>query len=156
MQTAKALQADEEVIMAEAELARSAAFIMTASEGGNHYLPALRQHPEQFEPHSRERLLAGAMLPGAWYVQAQRFRRHVQQQILPLFDRIMYLNIDDETILERIKNREENDYGQNEFELKEILARKRDLDEKYSKSDVIHIDAGKSLNEVADQIISYV
>lgn len=87
MQTAKALQADEEVIMAEAELARSAAFIMTASEGGNHYLPALRQHPEQFEPHSRERLLAGAMLPGAWYVQAQRFRRHFQQQILPLFDR---------------------------------------------------------------------
>lgn len=87
MQTAKALQADEEVIMAEAELARSAAFIMTASEGGNHYLPALRQHPEQFEPHSRERLLAGAMLPGAWYVQAQRFRRYFQQQILPLFDR---------------------------------------------------------------------
>lgn len=27
------------------------------------------------------------MLPGAWYVQAQRFRRHFQQQILPLFDR---------------------------------------------------------------------
>ncbi|MDC7869159.1 amidase [Pantoea ananatis] len=87
IQIATALQASEEVIMAEAELARSAAFIMTASEGGNHYLPALRQQPERFEPHSRERLLAGAMLPGAWYVQAQRFRRHFQQQILPLFER---------------------------------------------------------------------
>lgn len=85
-QVAQALQAQDEVVMAEAELARSAAFIMTASEGGNHYLPALRQQPEMFEPHSRERLLAGAMLPGAWYVQAQRFRRHFQQQVAPLFE----------------------------------------------------------------------
>lgn len=84
---AAALDAQEEVLMPEAELARSAAFIMTAAEGGNHYLPALRQMPEQFEPNSRERLLAGAMMPGAWYVQAQRFRRHFQQQVLPLFDR---------------------------------------------------------------------
>ncbi|KAA5928529.1 MULTISPECIES: AtzE family amidohydrolase [Pantoea] len=84
---AAALEAQEEVLMPDAELARSAAFIMTAAEGGNHYLPALRQIPEQFEPNSRERLLAGAMMPGAWYVQAQRFRRHFQQQVLPLFDR---------------------------------------------------------------------
>jgi len=84
---AAALEAQEVVVMPEAELARSAAFIMTAAEGGNHYLPALRQKPEVFEPNSRERLLAGAMMPGAWYVQAQRFRRHFQQQVLPLFDR---------------------------------------------------------------------
>ncbi|MFW0697050.1 AtzE family amidohydrolase [Pantoea sp. R13S299] len=84
---AATLEAQEEVLMPEAELARSAAFIMTAAEGGNHYLPALRQMPEQFEPNSRERLLAGAMMPGAWYVQAQRFRRYFQQQVLPLFDR---------------------------------------------------------------------
>jgi len=83
---ANALRADDEVTLPQAELARSAAFIMTAVEGGNHYLPALRTQPEQFEPHSRERLLAGAMLPAAWYIQAQRFRRHFQQQILPLFN----------------------------------------------------------------------
>lgn len=85
---AKALQADAEITLPEAELARSAAFILTAAEGGNHYLPALRSAPQQFEPHSRERLLAGAMLPAAWYVQAQRFRRHFQQQVLPLFRHI--------------------------------------------------------------------
>ncbi|KHJ65232.1 amidase, partial [Pantoea rodasii] len=78
--------ASEEVTMPNAEIARSAAFIMTGVEGGNHYLPALRRMPEQFEPNSRERLLAGAMLPSAWYVQAQRFRRHFQQQVLPLFE----------------------------------------------------------------------
>jgi len=83
---AKALQAIDEVTLPNAEIARSAAFIMTAAEGGNHYLPMLRTQPEQFEPNSRERLLAGAMLPSAWYVQAQRFRRHFQQQVLPLFE----------------------------------------------------------------------
>ncbi|SDH07454.1 aspartyl-tRNA(Asn)/glutamyl-tRNA(Gln) amidotransferase subunit A [Pseudomonas flavescens] len=82
---AKALNASEEVILAEAELARTSAFIISASEGGNSYLPALRSSPESFEPLSRERLLAGAMIPAAWYVQAQRFRRHCQRQVLPLF-----------------------------------------------------------------------
>ena len=43
--------------------ARSAAFIISASEGGNQYLTDLRHSPERFEPHSRERLLAGAMIP---------------------------------------------------------------------------------------------
>ena len=83
---ARALQALDEITLPNAEAARSAAFIMTAAEGGNHYLPTLRVKPEQFEPNSRERLLAGAMLPSAWYVQAQRFRRHFQQQVLPLFE----------------------------------------------------------------------
>ncbi len=83
---ALALEAQEEVEMPQAELARSAAFIITASEGGNQYLPLLRSIPEQFEPLSRERLLAGAMIPSAWYVQAQRFRHQFQQQILPMFE----------------------------------------------------------------------
>lgn len=87
-QVAAALGASEEIILEDAALARSAAFILSASEGGNHYLPQLRQHPELFEPHSRERLLAGAMLPGTWYVQAQRFRRHFRDQVLPLFDQV--------------------------------------------------------------------
>lgn len=83
---AKALNAQDEISLPEAELARTAAFILTASEGGNAYLPALRSQPERFEPLSRERLLAGAMIPSAWYVQAQRFRQHFKQQVLPLFE----------------------------------------------------------------------
>ncbi len=82
---AGALAAHEAVIFPEAELARSAAFIISAAEGGNQYLPALRSQPERFEPNSRERLLAGAMIPSAWYLQAQRFRRHAQQAFKALF-----------------------------------------------------------------------
>lgn len=82
---AQALEAQAQLELPQAALARSAAFIITASEGGNQYLPLLRTMPEQFEPLSRERLLAGAMVPATWYVQAQRFRRHLQQQVQPLF-----------------------------------------------------------------------
>ena len=82
---AGALAAHEAVIFPEAELARSAAFIISAAEGGNQYLPALRSQAERFEPNSRERLLAGAMIPSAWYLQAQRFRRHAQQAFKALF-----------------------------------------------------------------------
>ncbi|WP_145542974.1 AtzE family amidohydrolase [Yersinia frederiksenii] len=83
---AKGLEASAEIEMLQSELARSAAFIISAVEGGNQYLPALRKSPQRFEPLSRERLLAGAMLPASWYVQAQRFRHHFRQQILPLFE----------------------------------------------------------------------
>ncbi len=83
---AKGLNVQDEITLPEAELARTAAFIITASEGGNTYLPALRTQPDHFEPLSRERLLAGAMIPSAWYVQAQRFRQHFKQQVLPLFE----------------------------------------------------------------------
>lgn len=83
---ARALEASELLELDEMAIARSAAFILTAAEGGNRYLPALRSQPERFEPLSRERLLAGALLPSAWYVQAQRFRRYFQQKALALFD----------------------------------------------------------------------
>jgi aspartyl-tRNA(Asn)/glutamyl-tRNA(Gln) amidotransferase subunit A len=55
---------------------------------GNHYLPALRREPARFEPNSRERLLAGAMIPSAWYLQAQRFRRHAREAIKSLFHHV--------------------------------------------------------------------
>ncbi|HDS1238189.1 AtzE family amidohydrolase [Pluralibacter gergoviae] len=82
----RALGADRQLELPEAALARSAAFLLTAAEGGNHYLPALRAEPERFEPNSRERLLAGCMTPAAWYNQAQRFRAWFRDRVLPLFD----------------------------------------------------------------------
>jgi aspartyl-tRNA(Asn)/glutamyl-tRNA(Gln) amidotransferase subunit A len=84
---AHSLEALECITLPEAELARSAAFLLSAAEGGNHYLPALREHAERFELNSRERLLAGAMTPSAWYTQAQRFRAWFRDKTLPLFER---------------------------------------------------------------------
>ena len=86
LRVGRALNADREAILPEVALARSAAFLLTAAEGGNHYLPALRAEPERMEPNSRERLLAGSMIPAAWYTQAQRFRAWFLDRTLPLFD----------------------------------------------------------------------
>lgn len=83
---AHTLEALESISLPEAELARSAAFLLSAAEGGNHYLPALREQAERFELNSRERLLAGAMTPSAWYTQAQRFRAWFRDKTLPLFE----------------------------------------------------------------------
>jgi hypothetical protein len=68
----------------------------------------------------------------------------------------MYLNLDDETLVSRLKSRIDNDYGKNDFELREILNRKHGLDEKYSSLDVIHINASNSLSAVAEEIILHI
>lgn len=77
-------------------------------------------------------------------------------EILHVFDKIMYLSIDDETLTGRIASREGNDFGKNDFELKDILNRKHGLDDKYLSLDVTHIDASKSLSEVSEEIISHI
>jgi AtzE family amidohydrolase len=65
----------------DAATARAAAFLIGNAEGGQLHLPDLRRRAADFEPLSRDRFLAGALLPAAWVVQAQRFRlwfaRHV-------------------------------------------------------------------------------
>jgi AtzE family amidohydrolase len=82
---AAALGAGDVVEMHETDRARAAAFVITAAEAGARYLDDLRMRPEDFEPLSRERLTAGAMLPAAWLVQAQRFRRWFAEETAKLF-----------------------------------------------------------------------
>lgn len=76
-------------------------------------------------------------------------------EILHVFDKIMYLALDDMTLTTRLKTRHDNDYGKNEFELLEILNRKHGLDEKYSSFNVITINASQSLSKVSDEILSH-
>ncbi len=82
---ANALGAKDAVVLEHTEKARAAAFVITGSEAGSQYLNELRQIPEDFEPLSRERLLAGALIPAAWYHKAQRFRRWYQAQAAEVF-----------------------------------------------------------------------
>ena len=71
---AKALNASGTALWAEAEATRAAAFLITSSEGAGFRLPELREHLEDFEPLTQDRLLAGALLPAAWIFHAQRVR----------------------------------------------------------------------------------
>jgi AtzE family amidohydrolase len=72
----------------EAARARAAAFIITASEGGNLHLADLKRRAGDFDPATRDRFLAGALLPAAWVLQAQRFRRWYREQVLALFGEV--------------------------------------------------------------------
>jgi len=85
MAAAKALGASDLVEWPDAALGRAAAFIISASEGGNLHLDDLRTRAQDFEPLSVDRFLAGALQPVAWYLQAQRFRRIYRDKINALF-----------------------------------------------------------------------
>jgi 1-carboxybiuret hydrolase len=82
---ATALKATRPVSIPEAARARAAAFVITAAEGGNLHLASLRIRAQDFDPHTRDRFLAGALMPGAWVIQAQRFRAWYRAQVLELF-----------------------------------------------------------------------
>ncbi len=71
---AAALGARTTVELPLVEAGRAAAFLITNTEGASLHLPDLRTRPNDFEPLSRDRFLAGALLPAAWVARAQRVR----------------------------------------------------------------------------------
>ena len=87
-QVAKALGASQVVSIPEAHRARAAAFLITASEGSNLHLKNLRRRPQDFDPATRDRFLAGALIPATWYLQAQRFRRWYRDRVRELFEQV--------------------------------------------------------------------
>ncbi len=78
---AAALGTDRVVAWPEVDRARAAAFLITNAEGATLHLNDLKTRAQDFEPLSRDRFLAGALLPAAWVVQAQRVRRWFAQQV---------------------------------------------------------------------------
>jgi AtzE family amidohydrolase len=82
---AKVLKVRGKVTIPEAHRARGAAYLITASEGANLHLPALRSRPQDFDPATRDRFLAGALIPSPWYIQAQRFRRWYRDRVRDIF-----------------------------------------------------------------------
>lgn len=85
---AKALGATREIEIPEAARGRAAAFLITNAESSALHLERLRARAGDFDPDTRARFLAGAMLPAAWLVQAQRFRRWYHQRVVALFDQV--------------------------------------------------------------------
>lgn len=82
---ARALQAVDEIEIPGVAQARAAAYLITATESGALYLDALREHMDEFEPLSRERLIAGSLVPAAWYQRAQRYRQQYLNRVRALF-----------------------------------------------------------------------
>jgi aspartyl-tRNA(Asn)/glutamyl-tRNA(Gln) amidotransferase subunit A len=59
--------------------------LIHTSESAVGKLDALRARLESFDPLTRDRFLAHALLPAQWYLHAQRFRRWHTAEVLQLF-----------------------------------------------------------------------
>ena len=77
---------DASVDLPEAEAARSAAFLITAAQGGALHLDTLKTRAMDYDPAVRDRLIAGAMLPAAAYVKAWEMRARWRRQVAKLFE----------------------------------------------------------------------
>jgi 1-carboxybiuret hydrolase len=82
---AKALGASDIVELPQAERARASGYLITMAEGAALHLDRLRLRSADFDPDVRDRLIAGAMLPGAWIVKAQKFRAWFRRQAAEIF-----------------------------------------------------------------------
>jgi 1-carboxybiuret hydrolase len=114
----KKLNTNREVEIPAAGRGRAAAFIITASESGQLHLPNLRKRPQDFEPLIVDRLMAGALMPAAWYLQAQRVRRWYYRMVMKLFETV-------DVILAPATPRPAQKIGQEMFTIRgrEMLAR---------------------------------
>jgi aspartyl-tRNA(Asn)/glutamyl-tRNA(Gln) amidotransferase subunit A len=85
---AAALHANAEIELPEAQRARAAAYVITASEGASLHLARLRTRAGDYDPAVRDRLIAGAMIPAALVNLAQKFRRWYRGEVLRLFEKV--------------------------------------------------------------------
>ncbi len=85
---AQALGTSRQVSIPEAARARAAAYVITASEGASQHRESLYTRPQDFDPATRDRFLAGLLIPSQWVTQAQRFRAWYQQQVRAVFETV--------------------------------------------------------------------
>jgi len=85
---AQALGTSRLVELPEVARARAAAFIVTAGEGGALHLNDLRKRANDFDPMTRDRFLANALVPAAWLVQAQRVRHWFARRVARVFETV--------------------------------------------------------------------
>jgi 1-carboxybiuret hydrolase len=85
---AAALGANCDIEIPQAERARSAAFVITASESAALHLDRLRARARDYDPAVRDRLIAGAMVPASLVIKAQKFRRWYRTEMLKLFEQV--------------------------------------------------------------------
>ncbi|NEO83399.1 MAG: AtzE family amidohydrolase [Spirulina sp. SIO3F2] len=85
---ARVLGTNAQIILPQSERARAAAAVITAVEGAKQHWHDLQIRPQDFDPATRDRFLAGACVPTAWYLQAQQFRRWYRDRLRELWQHV--------------------------------------------------------------------
>jgi aspartyl-tRNA(Asn)/glutamyl-tRNA(Gln) amidotransferase subunit A len=84
----KHLGVADTVELPEAEVARSASYLITAAQGGTLHLETMRTRAMEYDPAVRDRLLAGSILPAALYQKAMDFRNYYRARIQEIFEQV--------------------------------------------------------------------
>lgn len=71
----------------QAEAGRAAAYLITNAESADFHLRRLGARAGHFDPDTRDRFLAGALLPAAWIARARRVRHWWLERALAAFER---------------------------------------------------------------------
>jgi 1-carboxybiuret hydrolase len=87
-QVAQALGTTRLIELPEVERARAAAFIVTCGEGGALHLDDLRTRAHDFDPMTRDRFIANALIPAAWVMRAQRVRHWFARRVARVFETV--------------------------------------------------------------------
>ena len=82
-----ALGATGRLSLRGAKRARAAAFVLTCAAAGNLHIEALRNRADEFDPATRDRMLAGLLVPAAFVLQAQREREAFRDELAAAFAR---------------------------------------------------------------------
>ena len=85
---ARALGAEGEIDIPEAARARAAAYVITSAEGANLHFDRISTRPGDYDPDTRDRFLAGTMVPAVWVQQAQRFRSWFREAMRKIFEEV--------------------------------------------------------------------
>ncbi len=85
---AKALDVSGTVEVDGVEAGRAAAFVITNSESSRLHLSNLQTRLNDFDSDTRDRFLAGAMLPASWYVRALQVRHWYRAIFAKLFETV--------------------------------------------------------------------
>jgi dephospho-CoA kinase len=73
-------------------------------------------------------------------------------EIWHLFDKIIYLSVDEKTLKHRLATRKSTDFGKTSAELKHILAVHTSFEEKHKKHGAAILDATEPLGMIVDKI----
>lgn len=82
---AAALGASDHIEVDGVAAGRAAAFIITNVESAALHMKNLQGRLDDFDPDTRDRFLAGAMLPGSWYARAQQVRHWYRHRFARVF-----------------------------------------------------------------------
>ncbi len=83
---ADALGAKRTVTLTGVAEARAAAFCLTAASGAALHFENLRKRPQDFDPATRDRFFAGALLPASVIDRARRLRLAFRNQLRAVFE----------------------------------------------------------------------